>query len=125
MDLSTTRSGPCWRIWRLKPVSRTGGKPWPDCCGRTNLKRRPATACAPPFPNCVRLSATGQPTRGVSGATVTAPDACTADMLATAVIVMGMEDGIAFLENYDDVEGMLVSDKRDILTTSGFKYKKR
>lgn len=52
---------------------------------------------------------TGRPVRnGVVSVSVLAPDCTLADGLATAVMVMGAEAGIALLERLDGVEGLVV-----------------
>lgn len=53
--------------------------------------------------------ATGRPVaNGVVSATVLAPDCTTADALATAVMVLGVEEGLALLERLERIEGLLV-----------------
>ncbi len=53
--------------------------------------------------------ATGRPVaNGVVSATVLAPDCTTADALATAVMVLGAEEGLALLERLERIEGLLV-----------------
>jgi thiamine biosynthesis lipoprotein len=52
---------------------------------------------------------TGRPvTNGVVSASVLAPDCTLADGLATAVMVMGKDAGLALLEKLPDVEGLVV-----------------
>jgi len=64
--------------------------------------------------------ATGYPAQsGLRGTTVIAPDGATADALATAAFVMGPEKGLALLERWEGVEGVLITDDGTILTTSG------
>ncbi len=46
--------------------------------------------------------------RGVVSASVLAPDCMTADALATAVMVLGAEEGIALLERLENVEGLIL-----------------
>jgi thiamine biosynthesis lipoprotein len=63
---------------------------------------------------------TGYPAHaGLRGTTVIAPDCATADALATAVFVMGPDKGLALLEGWDGAEGVLITEKGEILTTSG------
>jgi len=52
---------------------------------------------------------TGRPVRSVPSATVLAPTATDADALATAISVMGPEEGIALIDSLDGVECMIVS----------------
>ena len=64
--------------------------------------------------------ATGYPANsGMRGTTVTAPDCATADALATAAFVMGPEKGLALLERWEGVEGVLITEDGKILKTSG------
>lgn len=62
---------------------------------------------------------TGRPARGQVSATVIAPTAVLADAWATALFIMG-EEGIDVLEEIAGVEGMLVRESGDIVTSSGF-----
>lgn len=57
---------------------------------------------------------TGRPARGVISATVTAPDALDADALATAVFVLGAEDGMRLVEETDGVEVLIVVGDEDV-----------
>jgi thiamine biosynthesis lipoprotein ApbE len=43
-----------------------------------------------------------------------------ADGCATAVMVMGAREGIAFLESQDDVEGLLVTKGGQLMSSAGF-----
>ncbi len=64
--------------------------------------------------------ATGHPARsGLRGTTVIAPDCALADALATAAFVLGPEKGLKLLEDWDGVEGVLIAEGGEILTTSG------
>jgi thiamine biosynthesis lipoprotein len=64
--------------------------------------------------------ATGYPARsGLRGTTVIAPDCALADALATAAFVLGPEKGLKLLEEWDDVEGVLITDDGEVKTTSG------
>jgi thiamine biosynthesis lipoprotein len=65
------------------------------------------------------------PRRGVSpaelaSATVLAPDATTADALATAVMVLGTRDGLALANAMDGVEALIVTKKLEVRQTAGF-----
>jgi thiamine biosynthesis lipoprotein len=69
---------------------------------------------------------TGRPvSNGVVSVSVLAPDCTLADGLATAVMVMGKDDGLALLERLPDVEGLVVVGTADgrLLdhATSGFR----
>ncbi len=64
---------------------------------------------------------TGTPARGLSSVTVLAPDATAADALATALFVLGAEEGLAFAERTPGVQAMLVRDSGDVLLTRGLR----
>ncbi|MCK5146520.1 FAD:protein FMN transferase [bacterium] len=51
---------------------------------------------------------TGYPARGCVSVTVVAPEAMLADAYATAIFIMGPKEGMTFLENNKDIEGMIV-----------------
>ena len=66
---------------------------------------------------------TGLPARVAISVTVVAPDAATADALATAAFVMGPDAGLDFIEKSPDVEGFIVSEKDgafNVVETTGF-----
>jgi len=69
---------------------------------------------------------TGYPTSSCISVTIIA-DSCThADTLATAVFVMGPQDGLALVESLDDVECLIVDTERNIHQSSGLsKYLKQ
>ena len=50
--------------------------------------------------------------------TIIAPDAITADALATAVSVMGQEKGIALIETLPDIDAILINETGVITKTS-------
>jgi thiamine biosynthesis lipoprotein len=52
---------------------------------------------------------TGRPVAGVSSATVTAPDAVTADALATAMSVIGPDGALAMVDSLPGVECMIMA----------------
>ena len=56
--------------------------------------------------------------RNVISATVIAPNAMTADALATTAFVLGTQDGLAFLEAHD-VDGMLIDADMNCYATGG------
>ncbi len=62
---------------------------------------------------------TGYPARSLSSATVWTRSALDADALATAVFVMGPEDGIALAERLDEVEALVVTADGEVLGTEG------
>ena len=62
---------------------------------------------------------TGYPSKGCMSATVVAARALDADALATAVFVMGPEDGLAFLDELPKVEGLIVDSHGRITASAG------
>lgn len=64
---------------------------------------------------------TGLPARGLISATILAPTAMEADALSTAVFVLGEHKGLALIENLPNVEGILVTEDRRIVVSSGLK----
>ena len=57
---------------------------------------------------------------GLASATVIAPDTTQADAFATALMVMGLEKGLAFIEQQDRVECLLVTKELSIHRSSDF-----
>ena len=64
---------------------------------------------------------TGRPARGSRSVTIVADTSTTADALSTGVFVMGPTDGMALIERLPDVEGVIVSDRNEVLISSGLK----
>ena len=64
----------------------------------------------------------GLPARDCRSVTVLARSAELADVMATAVFIMGPERGLEFLEAHADIEGMIVDADGEILTSSGFSF---
>lgn len=62
---------------------------------------------------------TGYPQQGIASVTVVAPKGTTADVLATAVSVMGMDKGLALLERLPGVDGVLIDTDGNVKITSG------
>ncbi len=62
---------------------------------------------------------TGQPARGLASVTVVAPTAFAAGQLATAAFLLGPERGLRLLETSPSVEGALITEAGDLLTTPG------
>lgn len=52
--------------------------------------------------------------------TVVANKAMDADAIATAVFVLGPEEGMALIEEIDSVEGLLITENKTIIKSSGF-----
>jgi thiamine biosynthesis lipoprotein len=64
---------------------------------------------------------TGQPARGSRSVTIVANTSTVADALSTGVFVMGPVDGMALVERLPDVEAVIVSDRNEVLVSSGLK----
>lgn len=58
-------------------------------------------------------SRTGHGARQLASVTIIAPDATTADALATAVSVMGWEKGLSLIETLPDTEAILIPHQKD------------
>ena len=63
---------------------------------------------------------TGQSARSLISATVIARMAIDADALATAVFVLGPQEGMELIESLEGIEALLITNKREILMSSGF-----
>ena len=66
---------------------------------------------------------TGWPVESPASVTVLAPDALTADALATAITVLGADQGLALAEEYAGVDALVVAGNRsapEMRMTSGF-----
>jgi thiamine biosynthesis lipoprotein len=60
---------------------------------------------------------TGYPSQGVISCTVFAPKAELADALSTALFVMGVETGIDFINQLNQVEAIMIDDDGKIFTS--------
>ena len=113
-----------WKIAIAHP-RKTQGHPW-----ITTLKinaRAVATSgdYLNTFSNDYSLNHIIDPRVGLSptelcSATVIAPDTTTADALGTALMVLGVREGLALVENLDGVEALLVTKNLDIIHSPGF-----
>jgi thiamine biosynthesis lipoprotein len=65
--------------------------------------------------------ANGRPARGVISCTIVAKTVMDADALATAVFVLGPENGMALVESLYEVEGMMVTESGSTLFSKNFK----
>lgn len=77
------------------------------------------------FNESARLSHISDPRTGYSSqnlisATVIAASAMEADALATAVFVLGPDEGMELIEKTEDTEALLITPERQILKSSGF-----
>jgi len=64
---------------------------------------------------------TGYPSTSLISSTVIAKDAIDADAFATAVFVMGEEEGLEMIENVDGVECLIITEDRRLVYSSGFR----
>ena len=65
--------------------------------------------------------ATGEPARGARSVTIVARRAILADGLSTGVFILGADAGMALIERLPDVEGVIVSEKNEVLISSGLR----
>ena len=63
---------------------------------------------------------TGYPSKGLQSVTIINKSNAIADALATAVFVMGKENGLKLIETLDDTEAMIVDSEGKIYYSSGF-----
>lgn len=63
----------------------------------------------------------GWPAYGCRSVTIVAKQAVFADGLSTGVFVLGPQAGMALIEKLPDVEGVIVSDRNEVLVSSGLK----
>jgi len=66
---------------------------------------------------------TGYPAPELSSSTGISSTATRADALSTAIFIMGPQKGMEFLEETPDLEGVLVTENDEILTSTGMKKK--
>jgi thiamine biosynthesis lipoprotein len=64
---------------------------------------------------------TGEPAHGARSVTIVSNTATVADGLSTGVFIMGPDAGMALIERLPDVEGVIVSDKNEVLISSGLR----
>jgi thiamine biosynthesis lipoprotein len=65
--------------------------------------------------------ATGQPARASRSVTIVAARAVLADALSTGVFILGGRAGMELIERLPEVEGVIVTDRNDVLVSSGLK----
>jgi FAD:protein FMN transferase len=63
--------------------------------------------------------AAGEPARGSRSVTIVANRGVIADGLSTGVFILGPTAGMALIERLPDVEGVIVSDRNEVLISSG------
>ena len=64
---------------------------------------------------------TGYPSEGIISSTVIARTAIDADAFATAVFVMGEEEGLEMIEGLEGIECLIITEDRRLVYSSGFK----
>lgn len=64
---------------------------------------------------------TGFPVRGMQSVTIYAPDALTADILSTAVLIMGWNEGQMLINSLPEIEGFMVENEDNIWFSKGFR----
>jgi thiamine biosynthesis lipoprotein len=69
--------------------------------------------------------ATGEPARGTRSVTIITTRAVLADGLSTGVFILGPDRGMELIERLPDVEGVIVSEKNEVLISSGLRDKLR
>ncbi len=69
--------------------------------------------------------ATGEPARGARSVTIVTNRAVIADGLSTGVFILGPDAGMKLIERLPDVEGVIVSERNEVLISSGLMHKIR
>jgi thiamine biosynthesis lipoprotein len=64
---------------------------------------------------------TGEPARGCRAVTIAAKSATLADAVDTGVFLLGPDKGMALIEQLPGVEGVIVTQKNNVLVSSGLK----
>lgn len=64
---------------------------------------------------------TGYPTQGIASATIICPDAELADALATSVIVLGKDNGIALIDKLEGIECIVIMEDGSIYKSKNLK----
>jgi thiamine biosynthesis lipoprotein len=62
---------------------------------------------------------TGEPARGSRSVTIAASSATLADAVDTGIFLLGPDKGMALIERLPDVEGVIVTEKNNVLVSSG------
>lgn len=66
---------------------------------------------------------TGVPTTGIKSVTIVCPDAEMGDALATAVFVLGQEEGIALINSLKNVEALIINDRDEMIASRHLQLK--
>ncbi len=65
---------------------------------------------------------TGMPAdNGVVSVTVISDECMNADIISTAVFILGVEEGLQLIESQPNIEGLIITDSREIYVSSGLK----
>ncbi len=64
---------------------------------------------------------TGHPVRGLKSVSIVCPDAELADALATAVFVIGAKNGLAFVNQLENVECLIIDDNNKIMLSKNMR----
>ncbi|SJZ92587.1 FAD:protein FMN transferase [Selenihalanaerobacter shriftii] len=64
---------------------------------------------------------TGYPARGLASVTIISDSSFTADILSTALFILGFEDAKAYIQNHSQIEGMLITTDLEKWKSKGFK----
>lgn len=67
---------------------------------------------------------TGWPVSGLKSVTIICPDAELADGLATSVFVLGPKEGLALINRLKGVEGLLITDTDELISSKGIELKR-
>lgn len=62
---------------------------------------------------------TGKPVKGVQSVTIIGPDATTTDGLSTAVFVLGVEKGLALVNQLDGIDAIIIDEQRKLHYSKG------
>ncbi len=65
---------------------------------------------------------TGLPVRGIKSVTIISPNAEIADAMATPVTIMGIEAGLAMINQIKDIEAIVIDDHDRIFTTKNLHF---
>jgi len=66
---------------------------------------------------------TGMPINGVKSVTIICPNAEIADALATPVTIMGVQNGIALINQIQQVECIIIDDDNNIFSSNKINFK--
>ncbi|MDA3616185.1 FAD:protein FMN transferase [Polluticaenibacter yanchengensis] len=64
---------------------------------------------------------TGWPVKGIQSVTILSPDVEMCDSIATSVFLLGKDEGLAFVNQFDDLQCLIIDDKGDYYFSDNFK----